>query len=39
MIYTQISKNNQNNLTTTTTMKFKLLTQQFHEAYHTHKFT
>jgi len=38
MIYTQLIKNLQNNLTTTT-MKFKLLTQQFHEVYHTHKFT
>jgi len=34
MIHTQLIKNHQNNLSTTTTMKFKLLTQQFHEVYH-----
>jgi len=39
MIYTQLSKNHQNNLSTTTTMKFKHITQQFHEVYHTQKFT
>jgi len=39
MIYIQISKNHQNHLTTTTTMKFKNKTQQFHGVYHTHKFT
>jgi len=39
MVFTQIVKNHQNNSTTTTTMKFKLLTQQFHEVYHTHNFT
>ena len=39
MIYTQIIKIHQNKSTTTTTMKFKILTQQFHEVYHTHNFT
>jgi len=39
MIYTQLIKNHQNNLSTTTTMKFKLLAHKFHEVYHTHKFT
>jgi len=39
MIFTQIVKNRQNNSTTIATMKFKLLTEQFHEAYHTHNFT
>jgi len=40
MIYTQLIKNHQNNLSTTTTiMKFKHITQQFHEVYRTHKFT
>jgi len=38
MIYTQIIKNYQNN-STTTTIKFKLSTQQFHEVYYTHNFT
>jgi len=32
MIHTQIIKSHQNN-STTTTMKFKLLTQQSHEVY------
>jgi len=39
MINTLLIKNRQNNLSTTITMKFKLLTQHFHEVYHTHKFT
>jgi len=39
MIFIQISENHQNKLTTTTTMNFKHITHQFHEAYHTHKFT
>jgi len=39
MIHTHLIKNDQKNLSTTTTMKFKLITQQFYEVYHTHKFT
>ena len=40
MIHTQLLKIHQNNSTTsTTTMEFKLLTQQFHEVYHRHNFT
>jgi len=39
MIHNQLIKIHQNNLTTTTTMKFKHITQKFHEVYHTHKLT
>jgi len=39
MLHTWISKNHQNNLSTTTTMNFKHITHQFHELYHTHNFT
>jgi len=39
MNFTQIIKNHENHSTTTTTMKFKILTQQIHEVYHTHNST
>ena len=39
MIYTQLIKKHQNNLSTPTTMKCKHITLKFHQVYHTHKFT